>query len=153
MITATRKVKFARRPDKSRAIVPALDTAEAAPAGRVPRISRLMALAIHFDRLIREGKVRDQSELARLVHVTQPRMTQIMNLNLLAPAIQEDLLCRPRTVAGHDRIGERLLRPVVREPDWRQQSRHWMRILTALPDGCDSPRASFDATTAARQDE
>lgn len=58
----------------------------------MPRISKLMALAIHCDALIRNGDVADQSELARLLHVTQPRMTQIMNLLLLAPDIQEALL-------------------------------------------------------------
>ena len=47
--------------------------------GRVPRISRLMALAIRFEGMLRNGEVRDQSELARLAHVTQPRMTQILN--------------------------------------------------------------------------
>jgi hypothetical protein len=70
------------------------------PAGRVPRISRLMALAIHFDRVVREGKVADLSELAGLAHVTQPRMTQIMNLNHLAPDIQEELLFLPPVSAG-----------------------------------------------------
>jgi hypothetical protein len=33
---------------------------------KVPRIARLMALAIHFDRLIREGRVKDYAEIARL---------------------------------------------------------------------------------------
>ena len=104
MISVKRKVHFVRRSDKSRALV-VNDTAPTPiPAGRVPRISRLMALAIHFDRLIREGKVRDQSELARLAHVTQPRMTQIMNLNHLAPDIQEELLQPP---AGHDILDSR----------------------------------------------
>jgi hypothetical protein len=40
--------------------------------GRVPRISRLMALAIRFDGLIRDGVVTDQADLARLGHVTTP---------------------------------------------------------------------------------
>ncbi len=59
-------------------------------SGRVPRISRLMALAIRFEGLLRDGIVCDQSELARLGHVTQPRMTQIMALLNLAPDIQEE---------------------------------------------------------------
>ncbi len=56
-----------------------------APVGRVSRISRLMALAIEMDRLVREGVVKDYAELARLAHVSRARVTQIMNLNLLAP--------------------------------------------------------------------
>ena len=39
------------------------------PNGRIPRVSRLMALAIRFDKLIRDGVVTDQAELARLGHV------------------------------------------------------------------------------------
>ncbi len=35
-------------------------------AGRVPRVSRLMALAIRFDKLISDGVVTHQAELARL---------------------------------------------------------------------------------------
>ena len=49
-----------------------------------------MALAIRFDKLIRDGAVKDQTELARLGHVSRVRMTQIMNLNHLAPDIQEE---------------------------------------------------------------
>ena len=125
MISVKRKVHFVRRPDKSRALI-VTDSAPAPVApGRVPRISRLMALAIHFDRLIREGKVKDQSELARLAHVTQPRMTQIMNLNHLAPDIQEGLLFLPRTTKGRHEIHERMLRPIAAKVDWRQQRQLW----------------------------
>ena len=46
--------------------------------GRVPRIARLMALAIHCDQLVREGIVRDQAQLARLGHVSQARISQIL---------------------------------------------------------------------------
>jgi hypothetical protein len=34
--------------------------------GNVPRISKLMALAIRFDGLVRRGKVRDYADLASL---------------------------------------------------------------------------------------
>ncbi|MFQ5734740.1 MAG: hypothetical protein ACE5KM_22630, partial [Planctomycetaceae bacterium] len=80
MITVKRTLHFSRG-DKGRQHV---STEPPSPApveeGRVPRVSRLMALAIHCDELIRAGEVADQSELARLLHVTQPRMTQVMNL-------------------------------------------------------------------------
>ena len=91
-----------------------------------------MALAIQFDRLLREGKARDQSELARLAHVTQPRMTQIMNLNLLAPDIQEELLHLPPVLEGRDPIHERMLRRVAIEAGWNEQRRLWKNRLSAL---------------------
>ena len=82
MITVTTKVHFSRGPSGRKRI--RKGQAPEAPKPRVPRVSKLMALAIRFDKLIRDGKVWDQSDLARLAHVSQPRMTQIMNLLHLA---------------------------------------------------------------------
>ena len=93
------------------------------PPGRVPRVSRLMALAIHFDQLIRDGDVTDQAELARLGHVSRARLTQIMNLLNLAPDIQEAVLSLPRTERGRDPVTERDVRPIAALPDWRNQRR------------------------------
>jgi hypothetical protein len=47
--------------------------------GRVPRVSRLMALALRFEGLLREGVVRDYAELARLGHVTRARVSQVID--------------------------------------------------------------------------
>jgi hypothetical protein len=88
-----------------------------------------MALAIRFDQLLFEGKVADQSELARLAHVTQPRMTQIMNLRHLAPDIQEELLHLQPVEAGDDPITERDLRPITRLKDWRRQRKMWRQAM------------------------
>ena len=89
--------------------------------GYVPRLSRLMALAIHFDGLIRKGAVRDYADMARLGHVTRARATQIMNLLNLAPDIQEAILFLPRIASGRDPISERQVRPIVAETDWHKQ--------------------------------
>ena len=93
------------------------------PPGRVPRIARLMALAIRFEQLIGAGEVTDYAELARLGHVTRARITQIMNLRLLAPDIQQELLFLPPIEAGRDTIHVRMLQPIAQVPDWRKQRR------------------------------
>ena len=134
MITVRRKVAFVRRSRGRKTIAEKPRTAAEIPPGRVPRISRLMALAIHFDRLIREGKVSDLSELARLAHVTQPRMTQIMNLNHLAPDIPEALLFLPVVRRGRERVHERRLRAVAAEAEWRTQ--HLLLKALEIHDGC-----------------
>jgi len=67
------------------------------PLPRIPRVTRLMALAIKFQDMVDRGEVRDYADLARLGHVTRARMSQIMNLLLLAPDIQEQLLARSST--------------------------------------------------------
>ena len=96
------------------------------PTGRVPRVARIMALAIRFDQLIRDGVVADQAELARTGHVSRARLTQIMNLLSLAPEIQEELLFM-QTERGRDQLTEKQLRTMASNSDWRKQSRVWTR--------------------------
>ena len=88
------------------------------PVPRIPRVARLMALAIKFQDMVDRGEVRDYADLARLGRVTRARMSQVMNLLLLAPEIQEGLLlpspgCLPPT--------ERQLRSVARHVLWSIQ--------------------------------
>jgi len=128
VITVKRKVYFIRRGHGRKIIAAAPRPTELTEPGRVPRISRLMALAIRFDRMIREGKVTELSELARLAHVTQPRMTQITNLNHLAPDIQEQVLLLPRVTCGRNPVHEKLLRPIAATTDWQVQRQQWGRV-------------------------
>ncbi len=125
MITVKRKVHFVRRDHGRKTIANQPRPTELTEPGRIPRISRLMALAIRFDRLVREGKVSDLSELARLAYVTQPRMTQIMNLNHLAPDIQEALLTLPPLSHGRESMHEKMMRPIAAEVEWTKQRRMW----------------------------
>lgn len=101
------------------------------PPGRVPRVSKLLALAIRFDGLLRSGQVRDFAEIARLGHVTRARVSQIMNLLHLAPDIQEEILFLPRVEAGDDPVTERHLRPITRLYDWGDQRRKWRELVGA----------------------
>ena len=96
--------------------------------GKVPRISRLMALAIEMDALLRAGEVQDLAELAKLGHVTQPRVSQILNLTLLAPDIQEELLNLPLVTRGKSPIHEKMLRPVAAEVNWATQRAMYERL-------------------------
>lgn len=105
------------------------------PRGRVPRITRLMALAIKFDGYVRDGVVKDYAELARLGHVTRARLTQIMDLTLLCPDIQKDVLTLPRTDKGRDSIRERHLRMVTAEINWQSQRDQWQKLRAEQFDG------------------
>ncbi len=97
--------------------------------GNIPRVSRLVALAIRLQKLVNLGEVRDYADLARLGHVSRARITQIMNLLLLAPDIQEEILFLPRTVKGRDQIRERDLRPVAAIPHWNRQRKMWASLV------------------------
>jgi hypothetical protein len=58
-------------------------------------------------------------------HVTRARITQILNLLLLAPDIQEQILFLSSTSHGRDPIGLAQLQPITRVLDWNQQRRLW----------------------------
>ena len=79
------------------------------PAGRVPRVSRLMALAIRFDNLVRLGEVADFADIAELGQVTRARVSQIVNLLNLAPDIQEDILFLPPVATIAVKVGDRVV--------------------------------------------
>ena len=56
-------------------------------------------------------------------------MTQIMNLLLLAPEIQEAILTMPPVIRGRDPVSERMLRRIVAEPNWQVQLCFWNSLL------------------------
>jgi hypothetical protein len=97
------------------------------PPGRVPRVARLMALALRLEELVRTEQVGSYSALASLGHVTRARICQIMNLVHLAPDIQEALLFLPPTVRGRDPILLADLMPIAAALDWRKQRRLWRK--------------------------
>jgi DNA invertase Pin-like site-specific DNA recombinase len=96
---------------------------------RLPRITRLLALAVRFEELLQRGTVRDYAELARLGGVSRSRITQVMNLRSLAPAIQEEILLQPSGSRIHGALNERLIRRVMQHLDWREQMRMLEEIV------------------------
>ena len=80
------------------------------------RAARLLALGHLIQRLIDRGELRSHSDAARRLGITEGRMTQVMNLLLLAPAVQERLLI------GELQCGERRLRKLTRYLAWKNQT-------------------------------
>jgi hypothetical protein len=90
----------------------------------IPRVARLMALAIKFQDMVDRGEVRDYADLARLGYVTRARLTQIMNLMLLAPDIQGEIL-RLGTEGDEKIVAESQVRVLVKSVLWEHQRRIW----------------------------
>jgi hypothetical protein len=95
------------------------------PPARLPRVTRLMALAIKFQDMVSRSEVRDYADLARLGYVTRARITQIMNLLNLVPNTQEEILSCESDSPG---IQERQLRSVTSQVLWHEQRRLWRSI-------------------------
>ena len=132
-LTVTAKFHVVRGQRSRKELRPGDAPARDVPA-RLPRIAKLMALAIRYEGFVRDGVVADYAELARLGHVTRARMSQIMSLLHLALDIQETLLFLPRVASGKDPITERDLRPIAAVPDWRKQRGMWMQCCRTAKD-------------------
>jgi len=102
---------------------------ESLPAGRIPRVSRLMALALKLERQVRDGEIACYADIARAGHVSRARVTQILDLTCLAPDVVEELLHLPRVETGRDRILLQDLLPIAHEMRWDVQRLLWDALL------------------------
>ncbi|MBC2593531.1 hypothetical protein H5P28_04575 [Ruficoccus amylovorans] len=82
------------------------------------RLSRLMALAIRFEDMLREEDVVGYSELSARYGVDRGRISRIMNLRLLATDLQEKLLSLED---GETELSLKRLLPVCKLPMWSEQ--------------------------------
>jgi len=99
------------------------------PKSRVPRVAKLMDLAIRLDELLQAGEVASRAELARLGKVSRGRLSQLMNLLNLAPDIQEAVLFLPEFAIGRAPLTEGDLRRIASEVSWER--RRWERVRPA----------------------
>ncbi len=91
------------------------------PTDRPAKTALLLALAHHWERLVRDGVVRDYAEIARLAGLTRSRVTQILNLTLLAPDIQISILLTAIVGGREGIIPERVLRGLSQAEAWSDQ--------------------------------
>jgi hypothetical protein len=105
----------------------------ARPSGRIARVARILAQAHHFQNLLDTGVVRTQMELAALTKLTTARITQIMNLLVLAPDIQEEILFMPPVTKGPAPVTERDLRPLLKTLVWSEQREVWAKRRATCP--------------------
>ena len=117
-VTVRGKLRPRRQPPEpqKRAERPAQPAVTPPKRPPVSRAARQLALAHHIERLVDAGELADYAEAARLLGLTRARVTQVMNLLLLAPEVQERVLC------GDEPVSERHLRDAVGEPVWDAQA-------------------------------
>ena len=96
--------------------------------GRTPRVARLLAFAHEIDRRVYAGELSDLAHAARAFGLTRARVTQVVNLLLVAPEIQASILEMLLAANGRDAVTERMLRPLLAEPVWQRQIAMWNEI-------------------------
>ena len=102
-------------------------------AGRVSkgpaRLAQQLALAYSLQSRLDTGEFPCAAELARALGFTHARITQLLDLLLLAPDIQEEILfleCQ----AGRQPLTAALLRPIIRLALWDEQRRAWRDLAS-----------------------
>jgi hypothetical protein len=98
------------------------------PSPRVPRIARLMALALHIEALVQSGTVPSYAQASRLGQVSRARVSQILSLLHLAPDLQEQLLFLERPAHGREPWPLRHVLTIAADLDWSQQRRRWRKL-------------------------
>lgn len=100
-----------------------------APARRYPaRIARQLALAHALRRRLERGEFADFADMARQLGFTRARVTQLMDLLLLAAEVQEEILFL-ELPPGAQPVSERGLREALLGTiDWQEQRRRWERL-------------------------
>ena len=102
-------------------------TVAAKPAPAPPRpakVAVLLALAHRVQREIDAGTMKDRAEAARKLGISRARVTQVLDLTLLAPSIQEAVLSM-ETTGGAEPVTERSLREVLKYEAWALQEAVW----------------------------
>lgn len=97
------------------------------PVRKPARVARMLAFAHGLKQAIDRGEYKDYADAARQIGLTRARVSQLMDLTLLASSIQEEILFLER-VDGIEPVTERGLRNVVKCAGWVAQRRVWQRI-------------------------
>lgn len=91
---------------------------------RPAKVARMLALAHHVQRAIEQGIAHDRADVARRLGLTRARVTQLLDLLLLAPLVQETILSL-EAVDGREPFNERAVRSVASQFDWTRQRGRW----------------------------
>lgn len=97
------------------------------PVRRPARVAQMLALAHRLEGAITRGEYSDRAALARKLGLTRARVTQILDLLLLAPDLQEQILFL-EAVDGREPLSERMLRQALQAETWAQQRTRWRRV-------------------------
>jgi len=108
------------------------------PSRRPAKVARMLALAHHLQRAIDEGAVADRAAVARKLGLTRARVTQLLDLLLLAPDIQEQVL-ELEAVDGVEPMYERELRELSHAGAWTEQRKKGTAEMVGVNAGSKKP--------------
>ena len=100
------------------------------PVRRPAKVAQQLALAHHLQAAIDRGAIADRADVARKLGLTRARVTQLLDLLLLAPDLQDAVLAL-EAVDGAEPMAERTLRAVAHAGTWAEQRAAWEMLMAA----------------------
>lgn len=97
------------------------------PVRRPAKVARMLALAHHLQGAIDRGLVADRAAVARKLGLTRARVTQLLDLLMLAPDLQQAVLAL-EAVDSAEPMSERALRAVAHAGSWVEQRTAWAAL-------------------------
>ncbi len=94
-----------------------------------PKIRRNLMLAYQVQRLMDKEKILSIKQTAEWLNMSHVRLDQLMNMLLLSPKIQEEIITADNATLVT--VPEYKLRNVTNEPDWLQQDQLWRELAKA----------------------
>jgi len=91
-----------------------------------PTLRKNLILAYQLQELFKDGKA-SAKQAAQWLNMHEVRVNQILNLLLLAPKIQEEIINADNATLAS--IPEYKLRSVINEVDWQQQGQLWRELI------------------------
>ncbi|MBF0523208.1 MAG: recombinase family protein [Candidatus Omnitrophica bacterium] len=96
-----------------------------------PRLRKSLILAHQLQRLMEKGKIKNSDQASEWLGMHQVRLNQTLNLMLLSPSIQTEILDgNSQTISL---IPEYKMRFIIDEFDWDKQAQLWRELLQNLP--------------------
>jgi hypothetical protein len=91
----------------------------------------MLALAHHVESAIARGLVGSAADVAAQLGFTRARVTHLLDLQLLAPDIQEEVLFL-EAVDGEEPLSERSLRAIAHAGTWAVQRERWREVKASF---------------------
>jgi hypothetical protein len=105
---------------------------EPAAVRRPARLAIMLAVAHKIQQAIDRGAVRDRAEVAQRMGLTRARVTQLLDLTLLVPEKQVEILFA-ESVDGLEPMSERTVRAATCLLDWAHQRRYASKACPPAP--------------------
>jgi hypothetical protein len=88
----------------------------------------VLALAIQFQEMLRQGEAQDCADLARLGGLTRERISQIMKFNWLASDLQLEILYLNQAPGERFPVSEVAVRRIAQRLSWTEQRALWRKL-------------------------